>query len=42
MASFNRGIFSLRNPAAKRGPIHATGAQTDGAVGIFEGVIPPG
>ncbi|MEO6014759.1 MAG: cupin domain-containing protein [Devosia sp.] len=39
---FDRGIFATRDPADSNGPIYATGAQTGGAMGIFEGVIPAG
>ena len=40
--SFDRAVFFLRETPTPAGGTYATARETDGAVGIFEGVIPPG
>ena len=40
--SFDRAVFFLRESPTPAGGTHATAIETDGAVGIFEGVIPRG
>ena len=39
---FDRAVFFLRESPTPAGGTHATAIETDGAVGIFEGVIQPG
>jgi quercetin dioxygenase-like cupin family protein len=40
--TISRPVFSVREARAPNGGTFVTGEQTDGAIGIFEGVIPPG